>query len=125
MLFFVGLGHQSFVIEVVDSHCLAYVMQSCSSSSFSFLAACTQDFINLRDALLPIVTALTDGLQHVLQHVVEELLNLYVTQTTALVVSLQLVQVSIVRQKFGKVLFSAESVQIGENSIAFNLTGIT
>ena len=91
-------------------------MQSCSSSSFSFLAACTQDFINLRDALLPIVTALTDGLQHVLQHVVEELLNLYVTQTTALVVSLQLVQVSIVRQKFGKVLFSAESVQIGENS---------
>ena len=74
--------------------------------------------------MLPIVTALTDGLQNVLQHVVEELLDLYVAQATALVVSLQLVQVSVVRQEFGKVLFGAESIQIGENSVAFNLTGI-
>ena len=59
-----------------------------------------------------------------MQHVVEELLNLYVTQATAFVVSLQLVQVSVVRQEFGKVLFGAESIQIGENSVAFNLTGI-
>ena len=99
-------------------------MQCCSSGCFSFFAACTQNFVNLRDALLPIVTALTDGLQNVLQHVVEELLNLYVTQATAFVVSLQLVQVSVVRQEFGKVLFGAESIQIGENSVAFNLTGI-
>ena len=47
----------------------------CSGSS-SHLAALAQDFVNLRNALLPHMAAFADGGQSFLQHLDEEFLDL-------------------------------------------------
>ena len=74
-----------------------------------------QDLHDLGQALLPLLAAVADGLQLGLHDGVEELLDLHVAQTAALIVGLELIEVLVLRQELGEVLGAAESIQIDEH----------
>ena len=70
------------------------------------------------------MTAGTDGFQAVIENGNQELLALHVSKTSAAVVVLELVQILVLRPEFLKISVFAESIKIGEHSIAFYLSGI-
>ena len=114
-------GNQLRIVEIVDLHRIAHVMQRLCRNLARLCAAFLQDFINRRDILLQLLAALTDRLQLLLQDIVQELLDLDIAEAAALVMCLELVEICILRPVALKVLRLAERIQIGEDGVAFML----
>ena len=124
ILFYKQLLQQVIIREVVNAHGFADIGQGGGSGLFGHGAAFLQDLHDLGQALLPLLAAVADGLQLGLHDGVEELLDLHVAQTAALIVGLELIEVLVLRQELGEVLGAAESVQIDEHGVALHLAGV-
>ena len=104
ILFYEQLLQQVIIREVVNAHGFADIGQGGGSGLFSHGAAFLQDLHDLGQALLPLLAAVADGLQLGLHDGIQELLDLHVAQTAALIVSLELIEVLVLRQELGEVL---------------------
>ena len=117
-------GYQVRIVEVIDLHGTAYIVQ-CSGSRFtSLLTAFFQHVVDSRYILFEFLAAGTDGLQCFLHVGIREVFLFYTAQTATLVVSLQLVEIGVIRQIAFKVFGAAECVEVSKYGIAFHLTRI-
>ena len=123
-LFYDLLLQQVIIREVIDLHGLADIGEGGGGGLLGYGAAFLQNLHDLRQTLLPLLAAGADGLQLGLHDGVEELLDLHVAQTAALIVGLEFVEVLVLRQELGEVLRAAEGVQIGEDGVALHLAGV-
>ena len=83
-----------------------------------------EDIVNRGDVLFPFCAAFADWVKGFLEHVDEELLAGSVTETSAAVMLLHLVEVLVVGQILGKVVVGAEGVEVGEHHVALGVAGI-
>lgn len=118
------LGGEGSIVEIVEAHGAAYFRHGLCSCLAGGLGAAAQDVDDGRDVLCELGTALTDGLEGLLQNGGEELLHLHIAETAATVVVLEGVEVLVVGQVAAEVLGAAESIEVGEDRVAFDLTGV-
>ena len=118
------LGREGGVVKVVETHGATYFGHGLCSSLTGDLGTTAQDVDDGGDVLLQFGTTLTDGLQRLLKHGGEELLYFHVAETATAVVGLQLVEVGIVGQVAAEMLLAAEGVEVGEDSVALDLSRI-
>ena len=110
--------------KIVDLHGVLDLGQGIGRGGLRRLGALPQHVHHIAEVLFQLLAAITDRLQRLLQDVVQELLDLHIAQAAPLIVGLQLVQIGVVRQVFGKVLIIAEGVQIYEHRVALGLAGV-
>ena len=90
----------------------------------SGIAASAQDLHYRGRVFRQLLTAGPDRLQRLLQDVIQEFLYFHIAQTAPLIVSLQLVQIGVVRQVAGEVFIGAESIQIEEHGVVLGIAGV-
>ena len=112
------------VIEVIDLHSSLDIRKRLSCNGLSILTAFLEDLINTGNILFPLLSSLADGRELLLKHLDKELLNLNITQATALIMILKFIKILIIRQELLKVLRLAERIKISKYRISLNLAGI-
>lgn len=117
-------GYQVRIVEVIDLHGTVNVVQCGGSRFTSLLTTFFQHVVDGRYVLFEFLAAGTDGLQSFLHDGIQEVLHFYITQTATLVVSLQFVEIGVIRQIAFKVFGAAECVEVSKYGIAFHLTRI-
>ena len=103
---------------------MAYATQCFCGGCLCLFAAGTENLVDLRQTCFPVLATLPNGAKLCLHHIVQELLDLHVTQSATLIVGLQFVQTAVLRQELLKILRLAESVQIDKDRIALHLAGV-
>ena len=117
-------GDQFLVVEIVDFHGCTNVRQGFGSRGAGLLRTFAQDVVHLADAGLVVVAALADRVEHLVENGDQQALHLHVAQPAAAVVRFQLLQRGVFRQISGKMLGAAESVEVGEHRVAFDLARV-
>ena len=99
-------------------------MKCRGSSLFGFFAADFEDFQHVGQTAFPHFAAFADRRKLGLNDIVQKFLYLYVAETAAGVMRLQLVKICIFGQIFGKMRVVTERIKLNEHGVALNLSGI-
>ena len=115
------LLNERSVVEVVDLHCAAHLVHCLSGSLARSLRTLAQDVVDFGDILLVLGATLADRLEHLVEHVVEELLRCAVADTATHVVVLQLLECLVLGPELGEVVGRAERLKVCEHGVAFEV----
>ena len=97
------LANELGIVEIVDTHGLTNLVHGLSTHLAGLLSTLLQDIVDLRYVLLKLSSAHTHRLQEFVQHLIQELLTLHVSQSAATIVILHLIEVLIVGQELSEV----------------------
>ncbi len=117
--------YKLIIIKIIYFHCFFYIIKS-----FCRFVSCTNTtvseyFINIWNILFQLFSFILNRFKFFKKNIKQKFLYLYISKTTTLVMSLQFIKVSIVRQIPSKMLFITECIQICKYCIPLNLTRIT
>ena len=98
------LAYELCIIEIVNPHRLPYLIHRLGTNLAGLFSTLLQDIVDLRYVLLKLSSAHTHRLQEFVQHLIQELLALHVSQSAATIVILQLVKILIVRQELLEII---------------------
>ena len=115
---------QLCILKVVDTHCTLHLSQSLRCHFTCLITAFFQDIINCGNILLQFFSSEVDKILSILHNIIQELLHLHISQTASGIVCFQFVQICIIRQISLKMFLPAESIQISEYGVAFQVSGV-
>ena len=119
------LGNEGAVVEIIYLHGFLDLIKGCLCCSFSHLAALLEYVIDRRDVPFVLFPPGPDWFEFLVEDLLKELLAFDVSKTALLVMGFEFVQIGVVRPVKSEMLIPAESIKVGEDSVAFDVTGIT
>ncbi len=127
LLAFIALGlfgDELFILEVVNTHSVTYLSNRLLSYLASSSRTRSQNIIYALNILLIFSTSLAHRFEAIVEHIKQEFLAGAIAQTSAGIMILQRLEIGVIRQETCKIIIGAERIQIGEDGVALQVTGL-
>ena len=103
---------------------MTYSVKSCSRNLACFLTAFLQHIEDSGNILFKLFAAVAYRSQFLLQYRIKEFLHFHITESASLIMGFKFIKTGIIGQIRCEMFSTAESIQIGEDSIALYFSGI-